>query len=101
MGGGVSLHSKTNSNSKGEAVKVVWKSSLKNKKQQQKLISEIKIHQNMSHPNIVLFKSVFEDDENVYMILEFCEEKVTLWISLSLSHHATLSCSHFYFLLSL
>ena len=42
------------------AVKVVWKASLKSGKQRQKLLSEIKIHQSLSHPNIVLFKSVFE-----------------------------------------
>lgn len=30
----------------------------------------------MSHPNIVGFKHVFEDDDFVYMILELCENKV-------------------------
>ena len=29
----------------------------------------------MNHPNICKFESVFEDDENVYMILEYCENR--------------------------
>ena len=76
------------------AVKVVWKPSLKSGKQRQKLLSEIKIHQSLSHPNIVTFKGVFEgkffyyfyeftfflDDENVYIILEICENKVSFYL---------------------
>jgi serine/threonine protein kinase len=57
------------------AAKVVHKPSLKSSKQRQKLLSEIKIHQTMSHPNIVMFYSCFEDEENVYMILELCDNK--------------------------
>lgn len=37
------------------------------------LYAEIKIHQALTHPNIVTFEDCFEDDENVYMILELCE----------------------------
>ncbi|KAI8618216.1 kinase-like domain-containing protein [Chytriomyces sp. MP71] len=37
------------------------------------LFAEIKIHQSMSHPAIVQFQHVFEDDDNVYIILELCE----------------------------
>jgi serine/threonine protein kinase len=59
------------------ACKVVHKQSLKSDKQRQKLLSEIKIHKAMSHPNIVSFRQVFEDDENVYMILQLCTNKVT------------------------
>ncbi|KAF9007069.1 hypothetical protein BDQ17DRAFT_1324325 [Cyathus striatus] len=36
------------------------------------LYAEIKIHQSLSHPNIVRFYDCFDDDENVYMILELC-----------------------------
>ncbi|KAJ3154014.1 Cell cycle serine/threonine-protein kinase cdc5/MSD2 [Geranomyces variabilis] len=57
------------------AVKCVCKASLKSTKQQQKLIAEIRIHQLMSHPHIVGFRHVFEDDSFVYMILELCENK--------------------------
>ena len=58
------------------AVKVIPKLSLKSTKQKQKLIAEIKIHQMLYHDNIVRFKHVFEDDNNVYMILELCENGV-------------------------
>ncbi|KAJ3034205.1 Cell cycle serine/threonine-protein kinase cdc5/MSD2 [Rhizophlyctis rosea] len=57
------------------AAKVVPKASLKSTKQKNKLIAEIKIHQVMSHPHIVTFHHFFEDDDNVYMILELCENR--------------------------
>lgn len=57
------------------AVKCVWKASLKSSKQRQKLVTEIRIHQMLSHPNIVGFKHVFEDDNFVYMILELCTNR--------------------------
>lgn len=40
------------------------------------LFTEIKIHQNLRHANIVSFQQVFEDSENVYMVMEVCENKV-------------------------
>lgn len=67
------------------AVKVVHKPSLKTTKQRSKvlfylsffqLLSEIKIHQALSHPCIVKFYTCFEDQENVYMMLELCEKGV-------------------------
>ncbi|KAI8891924.1 kinase-like domain-containing protein [Globomyces pollinis-pini] len=54
------------------AAKVVYKPSLKSSKQRLKLLSEIKIHQNLYHQNIVSFLDVFEDDVYVYIILELC-----------------------------
>ena len=36
------------------------------------LLSEIKIHRGLSHPHIVKFEHVFEDNENVYILLEMC-----------------------------
>ncbi|KAI8904820.1 PLK protein kinase, partial [Gorgonomyces haynaldii] len=62
-------------NRKRLACKVVSKPSLKSQKQRQKLLSEIKIHQSLLHPTIVQFLHVFEDDDNVYMILELCENR--------------------------
>lgn len=35
-------------------------------------MSEIKIHKAMKHQNIVDFVSYFEDSENVYILLELC-----------------------------
>lgn len=54
------------------AAKTVAKDSVKNEKTRTKLLSEIKIHKSMSHPNIVEFIDCFEDDVNVYILLEIC-----------------------------
>ncbi|KAF8531148.1 Pkinase-domain-containing protein [Gautieria morchelliformis] len=55
------------------AIKVVTKTSLKTKKAKTKLYAEIKIHRSLQHPNVVKFNECFEDDENVYMTLELCD----------------------------
>ncbi|CUM66804.1 uncharacterized protein PRCAT00004486001 [Priceomyces carsonii] len=54
------------------AAKTVAKISIKNEKTKTKLLSEIKIHKSLLHPNIVNFKDCFEDDVNVYILLEIC-----------------------------
>ena len=61
------LESKHNS-----AGKVIEKSSLSKSRTRQKLMSEIKIHKSLRHPNIVKFDHFFEDPENVYILLELC-----------------------------
>lgn len=57
------------------AAKIIQKKSLKKTRQKKKLISEIKIHKSLKHPNIVKFKSVFEDKKNVYILLELCNNQ--------------------------
>lgn len=57
------------------AAKVIAKRSLQNDKTKLKLFGEIKVHQSMSHPNIVGFIDCFEDSTNIYLILELCEHK--------------------------
>ncbi|CAG9330164.1 unnamed protein product [Blepharisma stoltei] len=54
------------------AAKVVPKASLAKARAKQKLMSEIKIHRSLHHPNIVSFEHFFEDNENVYILLELC-----------------------------
>lgn len=54
------------------AAKTVAKASIKSDKTKTKLLSEIKIHKSMSHSNIVQFVDCFEDDVNVYILLEIC-----------------------------
>jgi polo-like kinase 1 len=39
------------------------------------LITEIKIHKSLAHPHIVKFEHVFEDHENVYILLEICSNQ--------------------------
>jgi len=57
---------------KVRAAKIISKSSLTRKRALEKLLAEIKIHKSLQHENIVRFEHVFEDKENVYMILELC-----------------------------
>ena len=54
------------------AAKIIPKASLKKTRHRQKLLSEIRIHRSLNHPNIVKFEHVFEDNENVYILLEMC-----------------------------
>jgi len=54
------------------AAKIIVKNSLTKSRARQKLISEIKIHKSLHHTNIVGFEHVFEDQENVYILLEIC-----------------------------
>lgn len=60
------------SNGQIYAAKTVAKASIKNEKTKTKLLSEIKIHKSLKHPNIVNFIDCFEDDVNVYILLEIC-----------------------------
>jgi polo-like kinase 1 len=55
-----------------QAAKIIIKDSLTKSRAKQKLISEIKIHKSLHHINIVNFEHVFEDHENVYILLELC-----------------------------
>ena len=63
---------KCSENNKVFAAKVVAKSGLVKSRAKQKLISEIKIHKSVHHPQIVAFEHYFEDTENVYILLEMC-----------------------------
>jgi len=62
-------------NKKIFAAKVVAKSGLVKSRAKQKLISEIKIHKSLHHPQIVAFEHYFEDTENVYILLEMCQNQ--------------------------
>lgn len=54
------------------AAKTVAKISIKSEKTRKKLLSEIQIHKSMKHSNVVQFIDCFEDDINVYILLEIC-----------------------------
>ncbi|KAL1919618.1 uncharacterized protein VTP21DRAFT_1549 [Calcarisporiella thermophila] len=60
------------------AAKVVWKKTLRGQKNHSKLFTEIKIHQSLSHRNIVKFLHCFEDDANYYILMELCENKTLM-----------------------
>lgn len=38
-------------------------------------MSEIRIHRSLRHVNIVSFEHFFEDNENVYILLEMCQNQ--------------------------
>lgn len=54
------------------AAKIVPKASLAKTRAKQKLMTEIKIHRALHFPHIVDFEHFFEDNENVYILLELC-----------------------------
>ena len=54
------------------AGKIMEKSALSKARARQKLMSEIKIHRSLHHTNIVRFEHFFEDENNVYIMLELC-----------------------------
>lgn len=57
------------------AAKIICKNTLKKARHRQKLLSEIKIHRALNHPHIVKFEHVFEDNDNVYILLEICKNQ--------------------------
>lgn len=57
------------------AAKVIGKDTLVKARRKQKLMSEIKIHKSLNHQNIVGFDHFFEDLENVYIMLELCQNQ--------------------------
>ena len=62
-------------NNKIFAAKMIAKGSLKSERQKQKLVTEIKIHKSCHYPNIVAFEHNFEDTDNVYILLELCQNQ--------------------------
>ncbi len=42
------------------------------------LQTEIKIHRELCHKHVVKFEDVFEDKENVYILMELCQNQTML-----------------------
>uniref|UniRef100_A0A131Z160 Serine/threonine-protein kinase PLK n=1 Tax=Rhipicephalus appendiculatus TaxID=34631 RepID=A0A131Z160_RHIAP len=57
------------------AGKVVSKALLIKPHQKEKMAQEIQIHRSLDHKNIVGFKNYFEDEKNVYIVLELCSRR--------------------------
>ena len=62
-------------NNKIFAIKVINKDNIKLPRQRQKLMSEIKIHKSLHHSQVVAFEHNFEDEKNVYILLEICRHQ--------------------------
>ena len=46
------------------------------------IVREVELHRDLKHKHVVEFHSYFEDDENVYIVLENCSRKVIIIESL-------------------
>ena len=55
------------------AVKIVDKAVMKENSALHRVRNEMKLHRLMEHPHIVRFDGQFEDEQNVYMVLEVCQ----------------------------
>ncbi|KRT80153.1 protein kinase [Oryctes borbonicus] len=57
------------------AGKVVSKKLIAKQSQREKMTQEIKIHQSLKHKHIVGFYNFFEDQFNIYIVLELCRRR--------------------------
>ena len=57
------------------AAKMLPKKNITSERQREKLITEIKIHKLCHHQNVVSFEHNFEDNDNVYILLELCQNQ--------------------------
>ena len=55
------------------AGKIIDKDKLKGEKSLENIINEIKIQNSLDYPKIVKVKDKFEDDKNVFIVLELCQ----------------------------
>ena len=78
------------------AAKTLAKAALTTEKTRSKLITEIKLHRALDHPNIVKFIDCFEDRRNVYMLLEMCKNQ-SLADMVSRRRHLTEPEARYYF----
>ena len=46
------------------------------------ILREVEIHKNLVHKHVVRFYRFFEDNENMYIILELCNRKVRFMLVL-------------------
>ncbi|ORY94502.1 kinase domain protein, partial [Syncephalastrum racemosum] len=74
-GGFARCYKVSNTQGRFYAAKVISKSTLREPQNKQKLFAEINIHRSMKHRTIVRFYGCFEDSNNVYLIVELCENK--------------------------
>ena len=64
------IHMKTG---KKVAIKILDKSKIVEKEDLERIIREMEILSEMSHPNIIKVYQIFENSQNYYIIMEYCE----------------------------
>ncbi|BFY99869.1 hypothetical protein BsWGS_02909 [Bradybaena similaris] len=57
------------------AGKIISKTRISKPHQKQKILREVQLQKNLKHKHVVEFINYFEDDSNVYIILENCSRK--------------------------
>ncbi|XP_017784304.1 PREDICTED: serine/threonine-protein kinase polo [Nicrophorus vespilloides] len=57
------------------AGKIVSKKLMVKQHQREKMTQEIKIHQSLNHKHVVGFHNFFEDQYNIYIVLELCRRR--------------------------
>ena len=55
------------------AIKVIQKNSLANQRLKENLYREVDIHKQIKHENIIRLYDSFEDDQNIYLVLDYAE----------------------------
>lgn len=58
------------------AGKIVSKKIITKSNQKEKMTQEIAIHRSLAHKHVVGFHGFFEDNFNVYIVLELCRRRV-------------------------
>lgn len=54
------------------AIKIINKFSIKNEQIRSKLMNEVNILKNLDHPNIIKIYEFYEDEFNLYLVLDIC-----------------------------
>ena len=57
------------------ASKIIDKENLVKESSQKKLMQEIQIHRQLFSEHVVKFHRFFEDDNNVYILMDLCKNK--------------------------
>ncbi|KAI8841753.1 kinase-like domain-containing protein [Chytridium lagenaria] len=56
------------------AIKIIDKRMMKANNESRKVASEVDIHFHLHHPSILELLTFFEDDDNVYLVMELCAQ---------------------------
>jgi serine/threonine protein kinase len=69
---------KSRRSSKLYALKVVAKKLIESSHMNEQLINEVNIMSKLSHPRIIQMHTIFEDQKNIYFVLELADDVYTV-----------------------
>lgn len=76
------------------AGKIIPKKLMTKHNQREKITQEIAIHRSLNHKHVVGFHGFFEDELNIYIVLELCRKRVCLMFCLFLCNYSQLQVIH-------